>query len=235
MHQKNSHLPASSAPLPPIFDTLDMDQMHAQIWAAIDAYAQKHGLSTSGLAKRAGLDPTAFNKSKRYTATRPRWPSTESIMKILQATGGEMNDLVELLSATPKQTSSDLLLPAAQLSDQETLAAITAGNDPKALGEFEAQFFPGIQDTSAFMVEIDTADYDPIYRHGDLILVSPSSETRKSDRVIYGKPGARAQIGEAVRRLQNGFRIKALSPDRTETIHEFNGSGWMYRIVAASQ
>ena len=47
--------------------------------------------SASGLAKRAGLDPTSFNKSKRVTGEgRPRWPSTESLAKVLEATGASL-------------------------------------------------------------------------------------------------------------------------------------------------
>ena len=44
-----------------------MVMKHEDVWRAIDALAQEHGLSASGLAKRAGLDPTTFNKSKRRT------------------------------------------------------------------------------------------------------------------------------------------------------------------------
>ena len=40
---------------------------HAQIWKALDRLAVHAGLSTSGLAKKAGLDPTAFNMSKRIS------------------------------------------------------------------------------------------------------------------------------------------------------------------------
>lgn len=61
---------------------------HGQVWRAIDQLAEQHGLSTSGLARRSGLDPTTFNRSKRITTDgRLRWPSTESIAKALSATG----------------------------------------------------------------------------------------------------------------------------------------------------
>ena len=60
---------------------------HDQIWTALDRLAERAGLSASGLAKRAGLDPTTFNKSKRITPDgRERWPSTESVAKALAAT-----------------------------------------------------------------------------------------------------------------------------------------------------
>ena len=41
---------------------------HPQIWRAIDALAARNGMSPSGLARLAGLDPTTFNKSKRGSA-----------------------------------------------------------------------------------------------------------------------------------------------------------------------
>lgn len=70
---------------------------HAQIWQAIDDLAQRHGYSPSGLAKKAGLDPTTFNKSKRVSADgKPRWPSTESISKILAVTDSNMAEFLGL-------------------------------------------------------------------------------------------------------------------------------------------
>src|ERR1700750_856523 len=72
---------------------------HPQIWRAIDALAARHGMSPSGLAKLAGLDPTTFNKSKRGTANgKLRWPSTESLAKVLSATGASLEDFVALVS-----------------------------------------------------------------------------------------------------------------------------------------
>jgi len=64
---------------------------HDEIWQAIDRLAQRHGYSASGLARQAGLDPTTFNKSKRISADgKPRWPSTESLSKILTVTGEDV-------------------------------------------------------------------------------------------------------------------------------------------------
>ena len=70
---------------------------HDKVWAAIDALAVRHSLSASGLARKAGLDSTAFNKSKRLSADgRPRWPSTESLSKIMDATGTTLWEFVAL-------------------------------------------------------------------------------------------------------------------------------------------
>src|SRR5438874_11977765 len=76
---------------------------HAQIWTALDRLAARAGLSASGLAKRAGLDPTTFNKSKRVTPDgRERWPSTESVAKCLAATSTTIDQFVTLITGGPR-------------------------------------------------------------------------------------------------------------------------------------
>src|ERR1700682_3464291 len=88
---------------------------HDQIWTALDRLAQRAGLSPSGLAKRSGLDPTTFNKSKRATPDgRERWPSTESVAKVLAATGSSIDSFVQLIGDTPRSVRSVPLLGWAQ-------------------------------------------------------------------------------------------------------------------------
>ncbi|MFA7277262.1 MAG: hypothetical protein WC043_10735 [Pseudobdellovibrionaceae bacterium] len=72
---------------------------HETIWLAIDRLAVRAGYSTSGLARRAGLDPTTFNRSKRIAVDgKPRWPSTESIARVLDAAQITMPDFLELMA-----------------------------------------------------------------------------------------------------------------------------------------
>jgi phage repressor protein C with HTH and peptisase S24 domain len=73
---------------------------HQAVWEGIDAIARRHGLSPSALAKLAGLDPTALNPSKRISKDgRERWPSTESIAKILEATGESFDAFIAATGA----------------------------------------------------------------------------------------------------------------------------------------
>jgi phage repressor protein C with HTH and peptisase S24 domain len=75
------------------------EMTHEDIWNAIERFANAHKLTCSGLAKRGGLDPTTFNRSKRYSRDgQPRWPSTQSIAKILSATDKGINDFARYLS-----------------------------------------------------------------------------------------------------------------------------------------
>src|SRR3546814_21018877 len=74
---------------------------HKAIWAALDGLAEKYGLTASGLARKAGLDPTTFNRSKRISRDgKQRWPSTESISTVIAATGASVAKLMDLLSET---------------------------------------------------------------------------------------------------------------------------------------
>ncbi len=65
-----------------------MERDHKKIWQVIDMIAYINGISVSALARRAGLDSTAFNRSKRkYPSGKYRWPSSESICRVLKVTG----------------------------------------------------------------------------------------------------------------------------------------------------
>lgn len=71
---------------------------HEEIWHAIELFAKERNMSCSGLAKRSGLDPTTFNKSKRSSVYgQPRWPSTNSIAKILASTGATLTDFTKFI------------------------------------------------------------------------------------------------------------------------------------------
>src|SRR6202048_4824742 len=84
---------------------------HDQIWTALDRLAERAGLSPSGLAKKSGLDPTTFNKSKRITSDgRERWPSTESVSKALAATNIGIGTLVQFIDDTTRAVQSVPLL-----------------------------------------------------------------------------------------------------------------------------
>lgn len=95
---------------------------HTQIWTGIDRLATSFGYSASGLAKKAGLDPTSFNKSKRISPDgKPRWPSTESISKVLAVTGATMSDFISLiedggaLPPSAKPTRKEMAKTAARI------------------------------------------------------------------------------------------------------------------------
>lgn len=153
---------------------------HAQIWSAIDALAKRQGLSASSLAKKAGLDPTTFNRSKRQNADgQLRWPSTESIAKVLGATNTSIDDFLGLLT----QTEWPSRRVAYRLLDTGLARVLDSAGKPLHAGWDEIAF-PAPADGLVYALEIDTDDYQPVYRRGDVIIVAPEAETRRQDRVL---------------------------------------------------
>ena len=95
---------------------------HSQIWSGLDQLAKSKGYSPSGLAKLAGLDPTSFNKSKRKSPEgKPRWPSTESLAKVLAVTQSTMSDFVLFIEDIP---SGKLTKPERKQIAQDTANAL---------------------------------------------------------------------------------------------------------------
>ena len=74
------------------------------LWRAIDRLARDNNLSCSAMARISGLDPTTFNRSKRWSREgQPRWPSTNSISKILASTGSTIDDFTKYIDVPPRE------------------------------------------------------------------------------------------------------------------------------------
>jgi phage repressor protein C with HTH and peptisase S24 domain len=75
---------------------------HRKIWQAIDTVAANCGLTASGLARKCGLDPTTLNVSKRTGRDeRERWPSTQTIAKVLEVAEMDLKTFGELVESLP--------------------------------------------------------------------------------------------------------------------------------------
>src|SRR5204863_179028 len=139
-------------------------------------------LSASGLAKAAGLDPTTFNKSKRITPQgRPRWPSTESISKSLQATGVTIDTFVSLI--TDRAGTSTQAIPLIGLAEAAAGSCFTDIGFPSARG-WDEFAFPAVNDEHVYALEVSGNAMEPAYRDGTVIVVSPAAAIRRGDRVV---------------------------------------------------
>ncbi len=155
---------------------------HARVWSAIDALARRYGLSASGLAKRAGLDPTSFNKSKRVTGKgRPRWPTTESIAKVLEATGATFEDFTQLVTAAARGARGRAQpIPLIGLTQAGAGGFFDDGGFPVGQGWDQIRF-PKVDDENAYALGVTGGSMQPLYRDGDILIVSPNSAPRRGD------------------------------------------------------
>ncbi|MBO4626242.1 MAG: hypothetical protein J5679_03160 [Alphaproteobacteria bacterium] len=70
---------------------------NSQTWHAFDKLAMVNSVSVSGLARRSGLDPTTFNKSKRvFPSGKERWPSMCTLVKVLNSLHMTFADFAKL-------------------------------------------------------------------------------------------------------------------------------------------
>lgn len=187
---------------------------HSEIWNAIDRLAAGAGYSPSGLARQAGLDPTAFNKSKRVSADgKPRWPTTESIAKILAVTGSTMADFVGLMEGGGRSApDSPQTIPVLSLSQAAKKSAFDAEGRP-AGKDWRGVAFPGGGDPQAlFALEVEDDSLMPVYRAGDVLVLAPGAAVRRGDRVAVRTKKGKIEIGVLARRATGAIELSPLVP-----------------------
>jgi len=206
---------------------------HSDIWNAVDRLAARAGLSASGLAKKAGLDPTTFNKSKRVTTEgRPRWPSTESVAKSLQATNTTVDTFVSLI--TDRGGASTQAVPLIGLAEAGSGGYFDDAGFPVGKGWDEIAF-PAVNDEHAYALEISGSSMEPAYRDGTIVMVSPTSPVRRGDRVVVKTRNGEVMAKELKRRTAKTIELRSLNPDHKERTLSVDDVVWIARIMWASQ
>ena len=207
---------------------------HADVWRAIDRMAEKHGMSPSGLARRSGLDPTTFNKSKRITKEgKQRWLSTESVAKILTATGDSMAEFVAQMGEGNASVLAQRI-PVIGYAEAGQEGYFDDAGYPTGNG-WDEVLFPQIGDLHAFALEISGDSMEPIFRDGDTIIISPSADIRRGDRVVVRTRDGEVMAKELARQSARKVELVSLNkahPDRSLNVEEID---WIARIVWASQ
>jgi phage repressor protein C with HTH and peptisase S24 domain len=207
---------------------------HNQIWTAIDRLAARAKLSPSGLAKKAGLDPTTFNKSKRVTPEgRPRWPSTESVSKALAATGTKIDTFVHLITESSKAVAIHVV-PLIGLAEVSAGGYFDDGGFPVGKG-WEEIAFPSVTDEHAYALKISGDSMKPTYRAGDVIVVSPAATVRKGDRVVVKTKDGEVMVKELRRRSAKSIELKSLNAEHRDRTLPTADVLWIARIVWTSQ
>jgi phage repressor protein C with HTH and peptisase S24 domain len=205
---------------------------HHQIWTALDRLAERSDLSPSGLAKKSGLDPTTFNKSKRITPDgRARWPSTESIAKALSATGASVESFVSLIG---ESNGAAQAVPLIGFAEAGAGGFFDDGGFPVGKGWDEIAF-PAVTDEHAYALEISGESMQPTYRDGDVIIVSPAAPVRRGDRVVVKTKNGEVMVKELKRQTAKQVELKSLNADHPERTLSLEDVVWIARIVWASQ
>ncbi|MHA6298701.1 S24 family peptidase [Devosia sp. CAU 1758] len=213
---------------------------HRSIWEGIDALARRQGVSVSALAKLAGLDATAFNVSKRVSKDgRERWPSTESISKILDATGENFDNFLAgtgVFMTMPRGFSEPDLrnIPLLGLAQAGSGGFFDSAGHPAGHGWDEVAL-PTPDESGIYALEISGDSMEPLYREGDRIVVSPTEQVRRGDRVVVKTGDGEVMAKILYRQTAKQIELHSINPAHEPRIFDVADIEWMARIIWASQ
>jgi phage repressor protein C with HTH and peptisase S24 domain len=218
---------------------------HEQIWDAIDRLAARHALTPSGLARRAGLDPTSFNKSKRLSQDgRLRWPSTESIAKVLYATGASMEQFLSFMRPANGVADRGIRISSPSAAAVPLLGFAQAG----AGGFFDDAGFPAGhgwemvqfpvdagQAGGVYALQVQGDSMMPLYRDGDVLIVEPGAQIRRNDRVVVKTREGEVMAKVLLKQSSGSIELLSLNPDHPNRSFDLSDVEWIARIIWASQ
>lgn len=209
-----------------------MPLSHPQIWKAVDGLARRNGLSPSALARRAGLDPTSFNPSKRFgpgDPPRPRWPSTESLTRILEVTGVSLAQFAALAEDDAPPTVP--LLGLAQAGEDGFFddAGLPTGDG------WEQTALPRARD-SLLSLRINGDSMTPLYREGDRVIIDrEAGDVRRGDRVVVRTTDGETLAKEVAAINARAVTLASINPASPPRDVARRDIVWMGRILWVSQ
>lgn len=208
-----------------------MPLSHARLWKALDHLARREGLSPSALARRAGLDATAFNPSKRFgpgDPPRPRWPSTESLNAVLEATGASLAQFAALAEDDAPPT-----IPLLGLAQAGQDGFFDDAGLPLAEG-WDQTDLPRVTDT-LFSLRINGDSMAPLYREGDRVIVDRAVvDVRRGDRVVV-RTADETLAKEIAALTAKQVTLASINPAYPPRVIPRKDIVWMARIQWVSQ
>jgi len=211
---------------------------HQDIWTALDKLADRFAMSPSAMARQAGLDPTTFNKSKRHGGDgKERWPSSESLAKVLNALGVSFEDFAALTAKSQAGRLSVAMganVPLLRMSQARADGFFDREGHPVGEGWDEIRM-PGISDDDIFALQISGDAMLPILRDGDRAIISPNANIRRGDRVIIKTSSGEVMAKSFDKMSTDSAELLSLNPAIPSRAFPLKDIQWMAKIVWISQ
>jgi phage repressor protein C with HTH and peptisase S24 domain len=166
---------------------------------------------------------------------KPRWPSTESIVKILAVTGMSLTDFFSMAEREGvRPDSMGLVLPLMTLGQNVADGAFDSSGKPagKSWGK---TIFPAFDEGERphFALKIAGRAFEPLYRPGDVLILSHDAKIQRGDRVLARTKRGELVLCEAQKPGAAGKAVlKPLAGDDGETL---GAVSWAARILWVSQ
>ena len=211
---------------------------HHDIWRALDKLADKFSMTPSSMARQAGLDPTTFNKSKRQGSDgKPRWPSTESLSKVLNVLNVRFEEFAGLVGHKPDYGYGMTLgasVPLIGLAQAGDSGYFDGAGFPVGSGWDDIRV-PGVRDENVYALQISGDSMAPALRHGDKIIVAPNEDLKRGDRVVVKTRDGEVMAKELVKMSLETIELSSVNPQYPDRTLRLVDVQWIARIVWVTQ
>ena len=102
----------------------------------------------------------------------------------------------------------------------------------KKLGKIKV---PGVTDPTAYCLEITGHSMLPVYREGDIVIVSPKAAMSNGDRVLVKTNDGKVVVKILQRKTAKAVELASLNASPKTTKVDTKDVDWMARIIWASQ
>ena len=76
---------------------------------------------------------------------------------------------------------------------------------------------------------------EPVYRNGDIIVVSRGAAVRRGDRVVVRTTKGEVMAKQLIRKTASKIELQSLNPAHADRSISVNDVSWMARILWVSQ
>jgi len=91
------------------------------------------------------------------------------------------------------------------------------------------------EDEDIYALQINGDSMEPLYRKGDVLVVSPRAKTRVGDRVVIKTTDGEVMAKEITKQNTTRVEIKSLNPDHENRKIPKSDIAWIARILWVSQ
>jgi phage repressor protein C with HTH and peptisase S24 domain len=159
---------------------------------------------------------------------------------VLNATGASLEAFTTLVTGARALTASALprnvarRIPLIGLAQAGGDGFFDDGGYPVG-GGWDEVSLPEIADTNAYALEVSGDSMEPVFRDGDVVVVSPAAPIRRGDRVVMRTISGEVMAKQLTRRSARRVELKSLNPAHPDYGFDLADVAWIHRIVWASQ
>ena len=201
---------------------------HASIWTGIEQLALRYRVSLARLAQIAGLNPTAFNSSKRIAPNgRPRWPSTESVSRALEAVGCSFVDFAMMVESAGQIQPQ---LPTLGLSEIDLEESFLHNGKP-IKDRWRSEPFVATNDADSYALLIDRELKAGILTRGTRLIVSPAASVKPGNLVLIGFVSGMFHFGTLKKQTVHRIEIQSINEGTPVEEYLLPDIAWYSRII----